>query len=91
MAEGEIRRVEVGFSGGQAISPGLRSMPPNGTPRLGAIVQITLDAQTYLASPHLNKFGLPYSATRSDRIFLDTKTPCFWISEASHWPALILK
>ena len=30
-------------------------------------VQITLDAQTYLASPHLNKFGLPYSATRSDR------------------------
>jgi plastocyanin len=30
-------------------------------------LQISLDAQSYLSSPHLNKFGLPYSATRSDR------------------------
>ena len=30
-------------------------------------LQITLDAQTYVAGPHLNKFGLPYTAMRSDR------------------------
>lgn len=30
-------------------------------------LRITLDARTYVAAPHLNKFGLPYSATRSDR------------------------
>jgi len=32
-----------------------------------AAVQLTLDARTYVASPHLNKFGLPYTATRADR------------------------
>jgi plastocyanin len=30
-------------------------------------LRIALDAQSYVAAPHLNKFGLPYSATRSDR------------------------
>jgi plastocyanin len=30
-------------------------------------LRIALDAQSYVAAPHLNKFGLPYTATRSDR------------------------
>jgi plastocyanin len=30
-------------------------------------LRIALDAQSYVSAPHLNKFGLPYSATRSDR------------------------
>jgi plastocyanin len=30
-------------------------------------VQLTLDARGYVPSPHLNKFGLPYSASRADR------------------------
>ena len=30
-------------------------------------VRVTLDARAYVAAPHLNKFGLPYSATRADR------------------------
>lgn len=30
-------------------------------------LRVALDAQAYVAGPHLNKFGLPYSATRSDR------------------------
>ncbi|AHG88974.1 hypothetical protein J421_1437 [Gemmatirosa kalamazoonensis] len=30
-------------------------------------VQLTLDARAYIAAPHLNKFGLPYTATRADR------------------------
>jgi len=28
---------------------------------------VVLDARAYVAAPHLNKFGLPYAATRSDR------------------------
>lgn len=28
---------------------------------------IVLDARSYVAAPHLNKFGLPYAATRADR------------------------
>jgi plastocyanin len=28
---------------------------------------IVLDARAYVAAPHLNKFGLPYAATRADR------------------------
>jgi len=28
---------------------------------------IVLDARAYVAGPHLNKFGLPYAATRADR------------------------
>jgi len=32
-----------------------------------ATVQLTLDARGYVSSMHLNKFGLPYSATRADR------------------------
>ena len=30
-------------------------------------VRIVLDARAYVAAPHLNKFGLPYTATRADR------------------------
>jgi len=30
-------------------------------------VQLTLDARAYVPAPHLNKFGLPYTATRADR------------------------
>ena len=33
----------------------------------GAAVQVTLDARGYVAGPHLNKFGMPYTSTRSDR------------------------
>lgn len=29
--------------------------------------RIVLDARAYVPSPHLNKFGLPYTATRADR------------------------
>jgi plastocyanin len=32
-----------------------------------AALRLALDARSYVAAPHLNKFGLPYSATRSDR------------------------
>jgi len=28
---------------------------------------VVLDARSYVAGPHLNKFGLPYAATRADR------------------------
>ena len=28
---------------------------------------IVLDARAYVAAPHLNKFGLPYAASRGDR------------------------
>lgn len=28
---------------------------------------VVLDARAYVSGPHLNKFGLPYSATRADR------------------------
>jgi plastocyanin len=28
---------------------------------------VVLDARAYVAGPHLNKFGLPYAATRADR------------------------
>ncbi len=28
---------------------------------------VVLDARAYVAAPHLNKFGLPYAATRADR------------------------
>lgn len=30
-------------------------------------LRIVLDARAYVAAPHLNKFGLPYTATRQDR------------------------
>ncbi|MBV9881272.1 MAG: hypothetical protein JO180_12285 [Gemmatirosa sp.] len=30
-------------------------------------VQLALDARAYVPAPHLNKFGLPYTATRADR------------------------
>ena len=33
----------------------------------GATVQLTLDARGYVAGTHLNKFGMPYTSTRSDR------------------------
>ncbi len=33
----------------------------------GATVTLTLDARGYVSGPHLNKFGMPYAATRSDR------------------------
>lgn len=33
----------------------------------GASVQLTLDARGYVAGAHLNKFGMPYMSTRSDR------------------------
>ncbi len=33
----------------------------------GAAVRLTLDARGYIAGAHLNKFGMPYSSTRSDR------------------------
>jgi hypothetical protein len=29
--------------------------------------RIVLDARAYVSGPHLNKFGLPYAATRVDR------------------------
>jgi len=32
-----------------------------------ANVQLTIDARSYVAAPHLNKFGRPYSLIRSDR------------------------
>lgn len=32
-----------------------------------AIVRVTLDARGYVSGNHLNKFGLPYAATRTDR------------------------
>lgn len=30
-------------------------------------VRLTLDARAYVPAPHLNKFGLPYTAARADR------------------------
>jgi plastocyanin len=33
----------------------------------GAAVRLTLDARGYIPGAHLNKFGMPYSSTRSDR------------------------
>ena len=33
----------------------------------GTSVQLTLDARGYTATAHLNKFGMPYTSTRSDR------------------------
>jgi plastocyanin len=33
----------------------------------GATVQLDLDARGYVPGAHLNKFGVPYSSTRSDR------------------------
>ena len=36
-------------------------------PDAPAAVQLTLDARAYVPAPHLNKFGLPYTATRADR------------------------
>ena len=30
-------------------------------------VRVQLDARAYVLAPHLNKFGLPYSATRADK------------------------
>jgi plastocyanin len=37
-------------------------------PAAGLAAQhIVLDARAYVAAPHLNKFGLPYAATRADR------------------------
>ena len=29
--------------------------------------RIVLDTRAYVPGPHLNKFGLPYAATREDR------------------------
>ena len=31
------------------------------------VPRVVLDARAYVPAPHLNKFGLPYAATRSDR------------------------
>ena len=31
------------------------------------VVQVALDASAYVPASHLNKFGLPYAATRADR------------------------
>ena len=37
-------------------------------PATGAVVRLSLDARGYIAGgAHLNKFGMPYSSTRSDR------------------------
>ncbi|MEO8564276.1 MAG: hypothetical protein ABI601_19520 [bacterium] len=37
-------------------------------PAAGLLGQrIVLDARSYVSGPHLNKFGLPYAATRADR------------------------
>lgn len=33
----------------------------------GASVTVALDARGYIPGPHLNKFGMPYSSTRTDR------------------------
>ena len=33
----------------------------------GAAVELTLDARGHIAGSHLNKFGMPYTSTRSDR------------------------
>lgn len=33
----------------------------------GATVQVTLDARGHVTGAHLNKFGMPYTSTRSDR------------------------
>lgn len=33
----------------------------------GATLQLSLDARGYVPGSHLNKFGMPYSSTRSDR------------------------
>jgi plastocyanin len=38
-------------------------VPPSGVSGL----RIVLDARAYVPGPHLNKFGLPYAATRGDR------------------------
>jgi hypothetical protein len=38
-------------------------VPPTGL----AVPRMVLDARAYLPSPHLNKFGLPYTAIRADR------------------------
>jgi plastocyanin len=38
-------------------------VPPNGLRDL----QLSIDARTYVAAGHLNKFGLPYSVVRADR------------------------
>jgi hypothetical protein len=32
-----------------------------------ADLQVTIDARSYVAAPHLNKFGRPYSLIRTDR------------------------
>ena len=39
------------------------TVPPGGLTNL----QLTIDARSYVAAPHLNKFGRPYSLIRSDR------------------------
>ena len=33
----------------------------------GTAVELTLDARGHIAASHLNKFGMPYTSTRSDR------------------------
>ena len=38
-------------------------VPPGGVRDL----QLLIDARAYVAAPHLNKFGLPYAAIRTDR------------------------
>jgi hypothetical protein len=38
-------------------------VPPNGL----AVPRVVLDARAYVPAPHLNKFGLPYTAIRADR------------------------
>ena len=38
-------------------------VPPSGL----AAQHVVLDARAYVAGPHLNKFGLPYAASRADR------------------------
>ncbi|MEO6527751.1 MAG: carboxypeptidase regulatory-like domain-containing protein [Gemmatimonadaceae bacterium] len=49
----------------RAVSPSIRQIvvPPSGV----AGQRIVLDARAYVPGPHLNKFGLPYAATRVDR------------------------
>ena len=46
---------------------GERTMPVTVGPSGAAELRVELDARQYAPAPHLNKFGLPYTATRADR------------------------
>ncbi|MDB4884031.1 MAG: hypothetical protein JWL95_2797 [Gemmatimonadetes bacterium] len=49
----------------RAVTPAIRQIvvSPSGV----AGQRVVLDARAYVPGPHLNKFGLPYAATRADR------------------------